>query len=400
MIDLTERRHPARRALRARPRPGRAAPRHRLRDPADRAVPPPHRRGEHRHRAAAAGLGQGADRGRAWRSCSTSSRSTTTCATAIRPALRRPAPARRRGPRPGRRPAAPADGRALRRDRPDHARAPPGRVPAPAAARSRRRSLFVTHDIDEAISLGDRVAMLRDGRQRWRSTARPQRAAHAPGRRLRRGLRRRGPGAEAPERSWPPPTMDLEPIPDGAGDLLRVEARTSVRTALSEMLEADTEDALVVRDGGEPLGRLSVDAIGRRLEAERTGSARSRERGRCLDPRRAVLGGFFRDRSHDDSCVANNGICPRWAWDHFDRYLRPVRASTSSSCSSRPAPASSSRSALALVAHRRRLARRAGDAGQRDPLHDPEPGGLLPAAAAHRARHDDRRDRAVRPTRC
>ena len=65
--------------------------------------------------------------------------------------------------------------------------------------------------------------------------------------------------------------MDLEPFPDGAGDLLRVDPRTPVRTALSEMLEADTEEALVVADGDEPLGRLTVDAIGRRLEAERTG---------------------------------------------------------------------------------------------------------------------------------
>ena len=50
-----------------------------------------------------------------------------------RPALGRPAPARRRGARARRRPAADADGRALRRDRPDQPRAAPERVPAPAA---------------------------------------------------------------------------------------------------------------------------------------------------------------------------------------------------------------------------------------------------------------------------
>jgi osmoprotectant transport system permease protein len=32
--------------------------------------------------------------------------------------------------------------------------------------------------------------------------------------------------------------------------------------------------------------------------------------------------GFFRDRS-DDSCVADNGICPGWAIDNFDRYVDP-----------------------------------------------------------------------------
>ena len=157
----------------------------------------------------------------------------------------------------------------------------------------------------------------------------------------------------------------------------------------------DTEEALVVRDGGEPLGRLT-----RRRDRP---AARGRADRGAREPVSAAAawvllaqssGGFFRDRSHDDSCVANNGICPGWAWDNFDRYTHPFVQH------------------LELVAHldRRRLrhrvgararrppapvARRAGHAGQRDPLHDPEPGGLLPAAAAHRARHDDRRDRAV-----
>ena len=50
------------------------------------------------------------------------------------PALRRPAPAGRGGPRARRRPAGAADGRAVRRGRPDRARAAAGRV-HPAAAR-------------------------------------------------------------------------------------------------------------------------------------------------------------------------------------------------------------------------------------------------------------------------
>jgi osmoprotectant transport system permease protein len=32
--------------------------------------------------------------------------------------------------------------------------------------------------------------------------------------------------------------------------------------------------------------------------------------------------GFFRDRS-GSNCVADNGVCPRWAIDHFDRYVDP-----------------------------------------------------------------------------
>ena len=31
----------------------------------------------------------------------------------------------------------------------------------------------------------------------------------------------------------------------------------------------------------------------------------------------------IRDRSGDDSCVADNGFCPDWIWDNFDRYVDP-----------------------------------------------------------------------------
>jgi osmoprotectant transport system permease protein len=29
------------------------------------------------------------------------------------------------------------------------------------------------------------------------------------------------------------------------------------------------------------------------------------------------------NRAGDDSCVANNGLCPSWIWDNFDRYVDP-----------------------------------------------------------------------------
>lgn len=35
-------------------------------------------------------------------------------------------------------------------------------------------------------------------------------------------------------------------------------------------------------------------------------------------------GGFVRDRSGEGSCVANNGICPEWMWENFDRYTGPL----------------------------------------------------------------------------
>ena len=52
--------------------------------------------------------------------------------------------------------------------------------------------VFVTHDIDEAIKLGDRVAVMRGGRPA-RATRYPGRAAVTPGRLLRSRIRRSGP---------------------------------------------------------------------------------------------------------------------------------------------------------------------------------------------------------------
>jgi osmoprotectant transport system permease protein len=31
----------------------------------------------------------------------------------------------------------------------------------------------------------------------------------------------------------------------------------------------------------------------------------------------------IRDRSREESCVADNGFCPDWIWDNFDRYVDP-----------------------------------------------------------------------------
>ena len=60
----------------------------------------------------------------------------------------------------------------------------------------RKTILFVTHDIDEAIKMGDRVAVLRKGGI-LAQYATPEELLMTPGRRLRRGLRRRRPRAEA-----------------------------------------------------------------------------------------------------------------------------------------------------------------------------------------------------------
>ena len=102
--------------------PAVAAPPHRLRDPADRAVPAPDRRQNIATVPALLGWAKGTGRD-AGRRAARPGRARAELPSAIRPALRRPAAAGRRRPRARRRPAGDADGRALRRDRPDHPRA-------------------------------------------------------------------------------------------------------------------------------------------------------------------------------------------------------------------------------------------------------------------------------------
>ena len=103
----------------------------------------------------------------------------------------------------------------------------------------------------------------------------------------------------------------------------------------------------------------------------------------------------IRNRSGEESCVADNGLCPDWIWDNFDRYVDPfwdhvyltvVAVAIGFAISF----------ALALVAYRRRWLIGPIVNVTGDPVHDPERGGVLPAAADHRPRHHDRADRARR----
>src|SRR4051812_41178254 len=129
--------------------------------------------------------------------------------------------------------------------------------------------LFVTHDIDEAIRLGDRVAILRVGGV-LAQYASPQQLLMRPADDFvadfvgaDRALKRLALAQVA--------DMELEPA-DGRNGMPRVDVRTSVRTALSTMLAAGVEEALAVTPDGAVAGRLTVDAIGERLAAERSGS--------------------------------------------------------------------------------------------------------------------------------
>ena len=59
--------------------------------------------------------------------------------------------------------AADADGRAVRRDRPDRPLRGSRTSSSVSSSELRKTVVFVTHDIDEAIKVGDRIAILREG---------------------------------------------------------------------------------------------------------------------------------------------------------------------------------------------------------------------------------------------
>ena len=64
-------------------------------------------------------------------------------------------------------------------------------------AELRKTIVFVTHDIDEAIKMGDRIAVLQEGGI-LAQYAPPAELLMAPANAVRRGLRRRRPRAQAP----------------------------------------------------------------------------------------------------------------------------------------------------------------------------------------------------------
>jgi osmoprotectant transport system ATP-binding protein len=118
----------------------------------------------------------------------------------------------------------------------------------------RKTIVFVTHDIDEALKMGSRVAILRAGKlvQYARPEAllaRPADAFVAEFVGADRALKR----------------LALLRVADyatrGAGAGPRVAAEASLREALAAMLAADTESATTTDANGVAVGAITLDAI-------------------------------------------------------------------------------------------------------------------------------------------
>jgi osmoprotectant transport system ATP-binding protein len=132
----------------------------------------------------------------------------------------------------------------------------------------RKTVVFVTHDIDEAIKMGDRLAILREGGQLAQYgtpeeiLARPADEFVARFVGADRGLKRL-----ALRRL---DEVELLPVPNDGRTRPECPADTTLRDALSAMLTAGSPDLLVRGDNGDPAGYMTFEVVSRLL-ADREG---------------------------------------------------------------------------------------------------------------------------------
>src|SRR4051794_32114409 len=134
-------------------------------------------------------------------------------------------------------------------------------------AELRKTVVFVTHDIDEAIKMGDRIAVLKKGGI-LAQFASPEELLMAPADAFVEDFV----GADrALKRLALQRVRDIELLPAPAGmngHGFTVASTASLRNALASLLQHGVEDTAVVDDDGEIVGVLSVELIAKLLEHE------------------------------------------------------------------------------------------------------------------------------------
>ena len=120
--------------------------------------------------------------------------------------------------------------------------------------------VFVTHDIDEAIKMGDKIAILKEGGVLAQYDT-PENILANPASDFVSSFV----GADRVLKRLSllqVKDMDLDPV-NGGDNLPRIGDQLTLKDALSEIIGAGAERGLVIPDGngGSPRGTLSIDAI-------------------------------------------------------------------------------------------------------------------------------------------
>jgi osmoprotectant transport system ATP-binding protein len=128
----------------------------------------------------------------------------------------------------------------------------------------RKTVIFVTHDIDEAIKLGDRIAILREGGHLAQYDVPDRILAHPADEFVERFVGAdRGLKRLALRRLE---EIELEPLNGRPpADAPRAPSSTTLRDALSLMMSEGADPLVVVDAEGTPIGLLSVGRVGRVL---------------------------------------------------------------------------------------------------------------------------------------
>ena len=125
--------------------------------------------------------------------------------------------------------------------------------------------LFVTHDIDEAIKVGDRVAVMMEGGRLAQYSPPTELLARPASDYVARFV-----GADRALKRLALITVADLPLgapPGGPGDGPRVTPETTVRDALAVLLAAPEARAVVADGHSEPMGTLTLETIAGALQA-------------------------------------------------------------------------------------------------------------------------------------
>jgi osmoprotectant transport system ATP-binding protein len=125
----------------------------------------------------------------------------------------------------------------------------------------RKTILFVTHDVEEALKLGDQIAVIVDGKLLQADT--PIALLTNPVNDVVRRLI--GGDNILRQFEYIPVTQALEPIT--VADAERLPADTVLLTALLRLLQTRA-DALIIEDAGKPVGQITLATIYRGLRAD------------------------------------------------------------------------------------------------------------------------------------